>query len=101
MSEALRSGPKAPVGSLVLIALMYVPWLLWLVLPQRLEAGESDSEFPGNFLIVLFGFFYLVAAIVLPIRLYRRRDLSRAHSVAFYASLGILALLTALLWRAT
>ena len=80
---------------------MYLPWLLSLVPRPPLEPGESYFEFPGGLIIVFFGFFYLIAAIVLPIRLYRRRDHSRAHNVAFYASLGILALLTTLIWRAT
>ena len=101
MNEALPSKPRAPVGSFILIGLMYLPWLLSLIPQQPLEPGESYFEFPGGLIIILFGFFYLIAAIVLPICLYGRRDLSRAHTIAFYASLGVLALCTTLIWRAT
>jgi hypothetical protein len=80
---------------------MYLPWLLYFVPRRPLEPGESYFEFPGGFIILLFGLFYLIAAIALPIRLYARRELSRAHSIAFYSSLGILALFNILIWTAS
>lgn len=98
MNNPTRSGPPAPVGTLVLIALMYVPWLFYFIPRRPLGPGESHFEFPDGLLLGCFGFIYLNAAIALPFLLYRRREASRAHAIAYYASLGILALFTTLIW---
>lgn len=100
MNEALRPKPRAPVGSFVLIALMYLPWLRYFLGPRLAPGDDGDMEFPGGVILLVFGLAYLIAAIALPIRLYRHRDVSRAHTIAFYASFGILALFTTLIWRA-
>ena len=101
MNEILRVSPRPPIGSLILVSLMYLPWLLYFFRPRATPGEESGMEFPGVLIIPLFGLGYLVAAIALPIRLYRRREHSRAHRFAFYASLGILALFTSLIWMAS
>lgn len=80
---------------------MYLPWLRYLLGPSLTPGDEGGMEFPGGIILLTFGLMYLIAALALPIRLYRRRDASRAHTVAFYASLGILAMFTTLIWRAT
>ena len=79
---------------------MYVPWLLHFFGPGPTPGDDGDMEFPGSILFIFFGLAYLIAAIALPILLYRHRDASRAHIIAFYASLGILALFTTLIWTA-
>ena len=79
---------------------MYLPWLRYLFASHTISADGGGMEFPGAIFLIVFGLAYLTAAIALPIRLYRRREVSRAHTIAFYASLGILALFTTLIWRA-
>lgn len=76
---------------------MYLPWLLYFVPRQPLEPGESYFEFPFGLILIFLGLLYLLAAIALSTRLYRRRELSRAHRLAFYASLGLLMLFATLL----
>jgi hypothetical protein len=79
---------------------MYLPWLHYFFASRPMPADDEGMEFPGAMLLLVFGLAYLIAAVALPIRLYRRREVSRAHAIAFYASLGILALFTTLIWRA-
>lgn len=95
-----RTRPGAPIGSLILIALMYVPWLAYFFGPGPTPGDNGDMEFPGGIMLVFLILVYLIAAIALPIRLYTDREFSRARTVAFYASLGILALFTTLIWKA-
>jgi hypothetical protein len=76
-------------------------WLLFLLRPAPSPTAEGDDlEFPGSLILVALGVAYLVAAIALPIALYRDRNASRGHSVAYYASLGILGLCATLIWKA-
>jgi len=68
--------------------------------PSRDSAIPISSRFPGGVILIFLGVFYFIAALALAIRLYRHRSLSHMHSIAFHASLGILALCTTLIWRA-
>lgn len=78
---------------------MYLPWLRYFFGPRPTPGVGGDLEFPGGILFLVLGLAYLLAAIALPIRLYRHRHVSRAHSTAYFASLGIPALFTTLIWR--
>ena len=100
MTEATPDSPRAPIGSFVLLVLLYLPWLRYWFGSRTAQAGEADLEFPGGIILVLFTFIYLVVAISLSLYLYRRRGASTAHAVAFFASLGVLALLSTLIWSA-
>lgn len=92
MDESLKSRPAAPVGSLVLIALMYIPWLTYFFGPRASSGADDSLEFPLSVVFAAFGLGYLVIAFAVPVSLYRHRSASSAHRLAFYASVGILAL---------
>ncbi|SKB00539.1 hypothetical protein SAMN02745166_03164 [Prosthecobacter debontii] len=92
MNEPSPSKPKVPVGSLLLIVCMYVPWLFHFFGPRTLANDDAGLEFPFSIIIAFLTLGYLVLIIVLPIRLYRHRTASLAHRVAFYAVIGIFVL---------
>ena len=66
---------------MVLVTLMYLPWLL--------GPFGVISHFPIIF-DLLFILVYFIAAVALPIWFYFSHRLSRAHGIVFYASLSIL-----------
>jgi hypothetical protein len=92
----------APVLSFVLVALMCLPFPLYVffVLPiRRLHEGDM-----GQFMDLLVGLliilpFHLLGAVVLPVCLYYRRKLSSAHKVAYYASVCVLVAFIILIWK--
>ena len=99
MNQALRCSPKPPIGSFILIALMYLSLFLCLLRPRSSPHEGPGIEIPSfTIFVLLCALGYLISAVALSIRLYARRKVSRAYSIAFYASLGILALFTALIW---
>jgi hypothetical protein len=100
MTEATPDNPRAPIGSIVLLVFLYLPWLRYWFGSRPVQDGDADLEFPGGIILVFFSFIYLVVAISLSVYLYRRRRSSKAHTVAFFASLGVLALLSTLIWLA-
>lgn len=100
MNDPSQSRPEAPIGSLVIIVLMYVPWLFHFFGPQATPSDDDGLEFPFSIFVALFTLVYPVLAIALPIRLYRHRATSLAHGIAFYASLAILVLFGVLFLRA-
>lgn len=100
MSEATPGSPRAPIGSFVLLALLYLPWLRYWFGSRPAPDEGGGLEFPGGIILVFFTLIYLVVAISLAVYLYRRRATSTAHAVAFFASLGVLALFSTLIWAA-
>jgi hypothetical protein len=100
MTEATPHSPRAPIGSFVLLVLLYLPWLRYWFGSRPARDGDADLEYPGGIILVFFSFIYLVVAISLSLYLYRRRGSSTAHAFAFFASLGVLALFTTLIWSA-
>jgi hypothetical protein len=92
--------PRAPVGAMVILILLYLPWLITFLVPARVPAEEGDDMmFPGGIIYAFLCLAYLITAIALSVYLYRRRSVSHGYKVSFYASLGPLALLTVFLWR--
>src|SRR5260221_7518604 len=97
MKAPSQTLPRTPVGSLFLITMMYLLLLLHFLGPRQ-TPGSDDLGFPGGIIVAFFCMVYCVAAIILPIRLFRHRDTSAAHRIAFYASLGILIVAFVLIW---
>ena len=62
--------------------------------------GASGVYTPGAFFLWALGVAYLIAAIALPIVLYRDWNASRAHGIAYYASLGVQGLCATPIWKA-
>ncbi len=80
----------------MLIALMYLPWIAYFLRSRPAPGEDSDMMFPGGIVFVVLFFGYLIVALALSIRLYLRHKDSVFHGIAFYGSLGILALISIL-----
>jgi hypothetical protein len=93
VNNTRRYPPAPPVGSFILLGLMYLPWL-WSFFFSRTTPGEDEGwEFPGSLIVAFFTLVYTILAITLSIYLGRRSSASKPHAIAFFASLGILALI--------
>ena len=77
---------------------MYLPLLRYFTAPRTIPTEDGGMEFPGGIIFAFISLGYLAVAVVLPFRLYRHREASVAHRIAFFASLGILALYATFIW---
>ena len=98
MTEAAHDSQRAPIGSFVLLVLLYLPWLRYWFGSLPAPDEEAGLEFPGGIILVFFSVIYLFVAISLAVYLYGRRTSSTAYAVAYFASLGVLALFSTLIW---
>ena len=96
-SSPLR--PAGPAGSVLLVGVMYLGWLVVLV-GSLMRADREGMGFPSGVVMSLELAGLVLGSMLVPIVLYFRRETSPGHERVFYASLGLMVICVGLIWRA-